>query len=73
MLVGLEVNRSAYFPKQPRKRNGKVESDSSSDEEWLPGKDENNQKKFEPYKPGKLNEVFQQLSVKGQLFVFRLA
>ena len=47
------MDRSAYFPKQPRKRNAIVESDSSSDEEWLPGKDEYNRKKLQPYKPGK--------------------
>ncbi|CAB4020400.1 zinc finger 2 homolog, partial [Paramuricea clavata] len=54
-VYGIEVDRSAYFPKQPRKRSTKVESDSSSDEEWLPGKDENNRKKFKPYKPEYIN------------------
>ncbi|XP_028394808.1 histone-lysine N-methyltransferase PRDM9-like [Dendronephthya gigantea] len=41
--LGIEVDRSAYFPKKTSKR--KAESDSGSDEEWLPGKDEDNPKK----------------------------
>ena len=37
---GIEVDRSAYLPKQRTKKR-KIDEDSSSDEKWLPGKDEN--------------------------------
>ena len=45
------MNRNAYLPPKPKKRKAKVESDSS-DEEWLPGVDEetafDDKKKFKP-------------------------
>ena len=39
LRLGFKVNKTAHLPKMV-KRKAKVESDSSSDEEWRPGVDE---------------------------------
>ena len=50
MKKDIQVDRTVNCPKQPPKR-ASIESDNSSDEEWLPltGKPENNHKKFKAF------------------------